>query len=331
MRKYGVLVLIVLTACFWTSCAKKPAGPQAGTAKAEDMLSLLPKDVRGVMVVDAHRIMELEAVKKAIQENENYPKYQEFIQETGIDPQKDIFFFVAAFGGEKDEESMQEGVALLNMKYNRDLLLAKLKKEGTELTETVYDGVTIYKGVQAESQKPFSGAFLDDSNIAVGTDAHVKKVIDVHRKKAENILKNQEISNLIKGMNKSAMAYGAFLIPSGVMKGAASQNPMLSVFESITSIILAFDYKDKTFLAEIKAQSPDPAKNKQIADTLNGFKALGAAAASKEPELGELLNRVEIASAADSVKITASIPEETAKSLGEKMKAQKAKPQNPEN
>ncbi len=217
------------------------------------------------------------------------------------------------------------------MKHNRDLLLAKVKKEGAEVTETVYGGVTVYQGIQAKTQKPFSGAFLDDSNIVVGTDAHVKKVIDVHQKKAESILKNQEISNLIKGMNKSAMAYGAFLIPSGVRKGAASQNPMLSVFESITSIILAFDYKDKTFLAEIKAQSPDAAKNKQIADTLNGFKALGAAAASKEPELGELLNRVEIASAADSVKITASIPEETAKILGQKMKAQKAKPEDPEN
>jgi hypothetical protein len=331
MRKYAAIVLIVVVACFWTSCAKKPAGPQAGTAKAEDMMSMLPRDARGVMVVDVHRIMEVEAVRKAIQEDENYQKYQEFVQETGIDPQKDIFFFVAAFGGEKDQQKMQEGVALLNMKYDRDLLLAKVKKEGTELSEAVYNGITVYQGVQAENQKPFSGAFLDDSNIVAGTDAQVKKVIDVYQKKAENILKNQEISSLIKGMNKSAMAYGTFLIPPGVIKGAASQNPMLSAFESITSIILAFDYQDKTLLAEIKAQSPDAAKNKQIADALIGFKALGAAAASKEPEYGELLNRVEIASAADYVKITASIPEETIKSLSQKMKLQKAKPEKPEN
>jgi hypothetical protein len=331
MRKYAAIVLIVVVACFWTSCAKKPAGPQAGKAKAEDMLSLLPKDGRGVMVVDVHRIMEVEAVTKAIQQDANYKKYQEFIQETGIDPQKDIFFFVAAFAGEKDQEKFQEGVVLLNMKYNRDLLLAKLKKEGTEVSEAVYNGVTVYQGVKAETQKPFSGAFLDDSNIVVGTDAHVKKVIDVYQKKAESILKNQEISNLIKGMNKSAMAYGAFLVPPGVMKEAVSKNPMLSAFESITSIILSFDYKDKTLLAEIKAQSADAAKNKQIADALNGFKALGAAAASKEPELGQLLNRIEIASAADYVKITASVPEETIKSLSQKLKAQKAKPEGPEN
>lgn len=331
MKKTAALVLIVLVACFWTSCAKKPAGPQAGTAKAEDMLSLIPKDVRGVMVVDVHKIMEVEAVKKAIQEDKNYQKYQEFVQETGIDPQKDIFFFVAAFIGEKDQEKMQEGVALLNMKYNRDLLLAKVKKEGGEVNEEVYSGITVYQGVQAESQKPFSGAFLDDSNIVVGTDAHVKKVIDVYQKKSENILMNQEISSLIKGMNKSAMAYGTFLIPPGVVKEAASQNPMLSPFESITSIILAFDYQDKVFLAEIKAQGPDAAKNKQIADALNGFKALGAAAASKEPELGALLNRIEIASADDYVKITASVPEETIKSLSQKLKTQKAVPEGPEN
>jgi hypothetical protein len=331
MKKYAAIFLIVVVACFWTSCAKKQAGPQAGTAKAEDMLSLLPQDARGVMVVDVHRIMDLDAVKKAIQEDASYQKYQEFIQETGIDPQKDVFFFVAGFAGEKDQDRFREGVVLLNMKYNRDLLLAKVKKEGAEVNETVYNGVTVYQGIQTETQKPFSGAFLDDSNIVMGTDIHVKKVIDVYQKKAENILKNPEISSLIKGMNRSAMAYGAFLIPPGVMKGAASQNPMLSAFESITSIILAFDYKDKTILAEIKAQSADAAKNKQIADALNGFKALGAAAASKEPEFGELLNRVEIASAADYVKITASIPEETIKSLAQKLKTKTAKPEDPEN
>ncbi len=331
MRKYAAIVLIVAIACFWAFCAKKPAGPPAGTAKAEDMLALLPKDVRGMMGGDVHRIMELEEVKKAIQEDKNYQKYQEFVQDTGIDPQKDIFFFVAAFAGEQGQEKMREGVALLNMKYNRDLLLARVKKEATEISETVYNGITLYQGIQAESQKPFSGAFLDDSNIVVGTDAHVKKVIDVYQKKAENILKNQEIANLIKGMNKSAMAYGAFLIPAGAIAGAASQNPMLSAFESLTSIILAFDYQNKAFLAEIKAQSADPAKNKQIADALNGFKTLGAAAASKEPELGELLNRIEIASAADSVKITANVPEEMIKSLSQKLKTKKAKPEEPEN
>jgi hypothetical protein len=87
---------------------------------------------------------------------------------------------------------------------------------------------------------------------------------------------------------------------------------------------MSFDYKDKNILAEIKAMSPDEAKNKQMADALNGFKALGAGAAAKEPQLGELLNKIEIGSASDHVKISAIIPEELLQSLGQKMKAQKS-------
>jgi len=76
-------------------------------------------------------------------------------------------------------------------------------------------------------------------------------------------------------------------------------------------------------MAEIKAMSPDGDKNKNMADALNGFKAMGAMAASKEPELGELMNRIEIVSAADHVKISAVIPEALIESLGQKAMKQK--------
>lgn len=321
-RLKAYLVLLFLTIFLWT-CAKKPAGPAAGSATAEDMMSLLPKEANGMIVIDVHRVMATDAAQKAIQEDKNYQKYQTFIQETGIDPKKDVFFFVAAMAGQPGQEKSQDGVALLNLKYNRDLLLNKLKKESPELQETDYNGVLVYQGIQREDEKPVSGAFLDDSNIVVGSDSLVRGVIDVYQKKAENILKNEEMASLIKGMNKAAMAYGAFLVPAGVITEAASQNPMLSPFESISSVILSFDYRDQAFQVEIKAQSADTEKNKQLADALNGFKALGAAAASKEPELTQLLNQIEIVSTSEHVKISAAVPETLLESLSKKMKAQK--------
>ena len=98
---------------------------------------------------------------------------------------------------------------------------------------------------------------------------------------------------------------------------------MLGAFSDIRSIILSFDYKDKNVLAEIKAMSPDEAKNKQMADALNGFKALGAGAAAKEPLVGELLNKIEIGSASDHVKISANIPEALIQNLSQKMKVKR--------
>lgn len=56
--------------------------------------------------------------------------------------------------------------------------------------------------------------------------------------------------------------------------------------------------------------SDNEENNKKIADALNGFKALGGMVAAQKPELGELLNKIEISSTTDHVKIYCSLPEE---------------------
>ncbi|NOR13097.1 MAG: hypothetical protein GQ545_07570, partial [Candidatus Aminicenantes bacterium] len=91
---------------------------------------------------------------------------------------------------------------------------------------------------------------------------------------------------------------------------AASENPMMSSFEAVKAATLLFDYKNQNVLAEIKLMSDNEENNKKIADALNGFKAIGGMAAAQKPELGELLNKIEISSTADHVKIYCSLPEE---------------------
>lgn len=322
MKKKAAILFASLLVVFGLSACAKATAPKTGSAKATDMLSLLPSESKGVIVIDVHRIMQTDSASKAIAENENKAKYDEFVQTAGVDPQKDVYYFVGAVLGDFGQKEM-DGVGLVNLKYEKEKLLAVLQKERGELTTEEYNGYTIYKAAATEEKKPASGVFLDESNILFGTDAAVKKVIDVHQKKADNVWKNESLSVLLKGMNTAAMVWGGFSIPPDAMKQASSQNPMLGAFSDIRSIILSFDYKDKNVLAEIKAMSPDEAKNKQMADALNGFKALGAGAAAKEPLVGELLNKIEIGSASDHVKISANIPEALIQNLSQKMKVKK--------
>jgi len=322
MKKKAAILFVSLLVVFGLSACAKATAPKAGSAKATDMLSLLPSESKGVIVIDVHRIMQTDSASKAIAENENKAKYDEFVQTAGVDPQKDVYYFVGAVLGDFGQKEM-DGVGLVNLKYEKEKLLAVLQKERGELTTEEYNGYTIYKAAATEEKKPVSGVFLDESNILFGTDGAVKKVIDVHQKKADNVWKNESLSVLLKGMNTAAMVWGGFSIPPDAMKQASSQNPMLGAFSDIRSIILSFDYKDKNVLAEIKAMSPDEAKNKQMADALNGFKALGAGAAAKEPLVGELLNKIEIGSASDHVKISANIPEALIQNLSQKMKVKK--------
>jgi hypothetical protein len=329
MKKKTVILLALLLAAFGLSSCAKATAPKAGSAKAADLLNLLPADAKGVVVIDIHRVMLTEAAGKAIAENKDKAKYDEFVQTTGIDPQNDVFYFVGAALGDLGQKEM-DGVALVNLKYEKEKLLALLKKEGGELTLEEYGGLTIYTGTPKEEKKPVSAAFLDESNILFGTTSAVKKAIDVREKKADNVWKNEQIAALLKGMNTNAMLWAGFAVPADTMKQASSQNPMLSAFSNIQALVLSFDYKDKSVLAEIKAMSPGEATNKQMADALNGFKALGAGAAAKEPLVGEVLNKIEISSAADHVKISANLPETLIESLTRKVKVSKPQEEQPQ-
>jgi hypothetical protein len=298
------------------ACKKEAEAPKAGAAKAEDMLGLLPVDVQGVIFVDVNSAMATEFADKMIKEDENYQKYLEFVEKSGIDPQKDIFYVAVGIAGDLEGEN-QEGVAVVNVKYDPEIILGLLKEkaaeEEQEIQEEQYGDHTLYKIWQEGEPVEFS--FIDESNIVAGNEIHVKSVLDVLDKKKDNIFKNEALSAIIDKTNKDAMIWGAIQIPPETMEKATSANPMMGALKSISAIALYFDYKNQMITAEILAMSPDAESNKQVADALTGIKSFGAMAAGENPEIGEILNAIQITSGDDHVKIFAEIPEELIKKL----------------
>lgn len=316
MKKISAIILVFFLALFsFISCGKKTAAPSTGSANAEDLLNLVPVDSQGVIFIDAQRAMSTAIVDKAIKEDKNYAKYQEFTEKTKIDPQKDLFLVTIALAKTEDMDK-EKAAGIINLKYNKDDLLALIKEKATEeekeISEEDYNGIAVYSSADEEDM---SFSFIDDSNIVVGNDAVVKSILDVFQKKKDNISKNQELSSLIAKSNKNAIFWGAILLPPESMDKLTEGNPMLGDFKGISAISLFFDYKNKNIIAEIKALGGDDAKNKQIAEALTGFKALGAMAATQKPAIGQLLDGIEITSAGDHVKINATIPEEVIEEL----------------
>jgi hypothetical protein len=317
MKRITVVGLVLCMALFSvTACKKGAVAPKAGTADAQDMLNLIPVDVQGVFFVDAHKAMSTEFADKMIKDDENYQKYLEFVEKSGIDPQKDIYYVALGIAGDLEGEN-QEGVAVVNMKYDAGTLLGlvreKMAEEEQEMGEEEYEGMTIYK-IWQEGQ-PMAFAMINESNIVGGTEVHVKSVLDVMNKKKDNVFKNEKLAAIINKTNKDAMVWGAMLLPEETMEKAASANPMMGALKSISAIALYFDYENKMITAEILAMGPDAESNKQVADALTGIKSFGAMAAGEKPEIGELLNAIQISSGDDHVKIYAQIPEELIKKL----------------
>ncbi|MBD3415465.1 MAG: DUF3352 domain-containing protein [Candidatus Aminicenantes bacterium] len=319
MRKnlaLGLCLCLILFSLF--SCQQQTTTPKAGTASPADMLNLLPADSQGVLFADIHEAMSIETVIQSIEKQDNSKKYFEFIEKTGVDPKKDIYFMALSISA-KDPDSIQKVAAVINMKYNKDALLEFIQTQSEQeeqvITETEYNGYTIHSMEEDGEQTGF--AFLDESNIAAGNLEGVQSILDIVNKQGDNIYQNQELSNLLKQTNQDTLFWGAFLVPQETVEKAAAQSPMLQNLKSVSGITLNFDYKNNSILVDVNLQSSDPEKNEQLAKALNGLISFASMSQAEKPEIGELVNRIQVTSGDENVKISADFPEELIKKVTE--------------
>ena len=314
MKKTAVIVLTALAAVFLTACAGDK-GITAGAASGESLMKLLPETTQAVMVIDVNRAMTTTAAAKSLEDPQAKRTYEELVKSVGIDPMKDVFFVVMGLTGPMGAKEPDTAV-LVNLRYEKEPLLELVKGNVAEFIEESYSGITLYKGrAEGQTGKMACGAFLDGSNILVGTEAAVKAVVDVYQKRSPSMAKNEDMGRALKPVNTSAIAWGAVSIPPGLLGQAIEENPMLKAMEGITALNMSFDYKNRNLLVDVRTMGGTKEQNENMASTLNGLKGLGAMMSAQEPALGEALGRIEITSGADYVRLYATLPEEVLQML----------------
>lgn len=307
------LAIVFVVIAGLTSCGKSEV-PKAGNAQAENMLKLLPANADGVFFIDLARAMEMEFARKEITEDEDI---QAFIEQTNIDPLKDIFFLAGAVTQKENEEDKEKVAVILNLNYDKDKILAlireKAQEEGQEISETEYEGYTIYG--MWEDDKEVSLAFIDESNILVGDKTQTQAIIDVILKKTDNFYSNEILANLVSKTDKQAILWGAIHFAPESLAEMTADNPMLQDLKNLQAASISFNYKNQAILADIKLMGGDETKNKSLADFLTGIKGLAGIMAAEKPEIGVLMNAITITSGPEHVQISANIPEELLNSL----------------
>jgi len=282
MKNHLRIGLVILIATGLVSCVEQ-GGLKAGTATGKSMLKLIPASARMVFMVDIHRSLTADAVTKALKDEKMKQKYDGFVKMAGLDPMKDIYFLAVGLSG-TPAGNEREGAIIVNLRYDKGQLLAKLKLVAKNLQEETYNGLTVYKNVDAAKPGKMApaGAFLDDSNIVLGTDKTVRAVIDVYQKKADSVDKSPEMKKLFKLVNMSANVWAAVAIPPGMLKQAADKNPMLKDLVGVTGLTLSFDYANKTLTTEVQSLGGTKEQNKTLAERLIVTGAtIDAAAADK--------------------------------------------------
>src|SRR4030042_5325905 len=122
---FVVLLLLV------PACTKKAPGQ----ISSEALLAMVPEGPSMLMAFNFQQFAALDLFDKMIKDDwqknakagKAFKNYGDFVKQTGIDLQKDVFAVVGAMYGGVDSEN-QEMVGIVNLKYDADKLLAVLKK-----------------------------------------------------------------------------------------------------------------------------------------------------------------------------------------------------------
>ena len=314
MKKKTLTLTLVLVLMLLAPACKKKA---AGQMNSQDMLSMVPENPVVLMAFDFQRFAALGFVDKALKEDwqknakgaKEFKDYQEFVQQTGIDLQKDVYGVVVALYG-NFEDKQPAPLAVVNLKYDQAKLLGVLRAKAVITAEENYGGLALYALKNEDKpEQDMRLAFLNKGTIVAGALEPVKKAVDLAAKKGQSVLKTAVLMKYVDAIDKKNMFWLAVGSLPEKMKQAPAGGMMpvdLSKAEAFTAVA---DFKNKTLAGELRLISHNEAGNKQIADMLNGLKALGAMGAQKEPELGELLNGLQLSSAADHVKLTFTLSE----------------------
>ena len=223
-----------------------------------------------------------------------------------------------------------DGVGVVNLNYDPNKILDLLKQNNLAVSQESYSGVAVYAVKDPEqklvkNEKDFRFAFLDRWNIALGTPAQIKTTIDLLKGKGNSARKSKALAVCLDKIDRDAMFWMALTALPDSVKSQPKTGGMFPVDLSKAESFLGFvDYRDKMLSAELQLISRNEQGNKQLADTLNGFKAIGAMGLGKDPknaEFGELINSITVTSSADNIKLKFAISETLMNKLGEKAKS----------
>jgi hypothetical protein len=299
----------------------------SGGGGSSDLLSLLPDNAAAVFSINVKKISQLPVFDKMIEEAEKkevdkpgkvFENYQDFVTKTGIDPKKDIYSIAFGVYGQLGARA-QDVVFVVNLKYNKDAILALLKEKGAEFTEETYKDVTKFN-VKEQGDKPMAFSFLNDQTIAGGTPAILNQVIDLSKKTGKSIMDNATMKTQLESIKGDAIAAFVVGLPEEAKKvhDSGMFKMDLSKAEAIKGF---FDYNNKTWTGEIILVSHNEEANQQLVSTLNGLKMMAGAAG---PEVAELVNNLTLTASAHEVKMAVSITEELLEKLQAKV-AEKSK------
>ena len=317
--------VLFLTFLLLPGCGK--GSSEALSAGSVNLLSMLPENSTGVVFINFKDLSKLEFFDKMIKEKKSektsglFYDYQDFVNKTGIDPQKDVFAMVLGIIGDLNP-GPPNAIAVVNLNYNKDKILNLMNEQKLTLSEEIYKGITIYtfKEIKENGVEEVNAfAFINDNIATFAKPDGVKQVIDLSKNEGKSIMANAALKPYIEKF--SGLTSFVFDLPGDFKK--IHDLGMSKIDLTKAEVVLGnFNFKDNAYIGEISLICHNKEGNEQLVNTLNGFKGMAALAGE---EAMALVNKITITATPEKVTLSFNIPtellEKLKKKMDEKMKA----------
>jgi hypothetical protein len=281
----STLMIIALAVIGIVLCTNNSA---KAAPNVPDVLSILPSDCQFAFGMNVQKVVQSPIYQK--QRGQIGNDLSQFVAATGVDPEKDISYLVAA--GQANAKG--SGVIVAVGSFDKDKITSFIQSAATS-SITEYNGSQILTSAAAYKK---GLVFLGDNKIALGDLETLKAILDGRTG-------NAKISSLILSIDTDAMFWFAgnagqilarapFAIPAGIK---------IPLIQNIVGTFNADQSAAGTITATL-----DESSAKQLLDAANALISLGQTAGNQDPTLQTLLGGLKISQNSNQINLSLSFP-----------------------
>lgn len=326
---FATATLVVAGMGVGTAAYLGSAGVKAQADRLPEAVQWMPADSEFVAHVNVGALLKspLRDQWEAHQTEKSFEELEEFRRATGIDPLTDIDSFAVSTSFANGKPGAWSMAAKGN--FNPDALISSIEqqlskeKAHAKLEKLTYHNARLYLFTPTPSDRKDPGpqalAFPDARTALFGSPDRVKRMLDSGARSALLTAGTlgrwvEEMSDQdtlwLAGNGESALQRMLLSPRDGRREGAsaAPQIPPLKLF--------AFSARlGQTIEATARGEAADPEAARKLGDVVRGFVALGSLQAQQTPEVGALLDSIQIQTVENRVEVSMSLPYETLEKL----------------
>ncbi len=308
-----VFGLLVIFAILSLQCAKEKMEPLSDQMKQE--LAILPAGAAGVGFVNIEAVKAspfTSDFKESWYKKPYHDKdYQEFLDSTGLDIEKDVDKIFVSFMPSATEEK-PEGVVVVYGTFDPQRIVdyVSRKDDKHEISSESYNDFTIYKA----GKKEINFCFPDNSHFVFGSEMLVRKLLDNFANKSA---KPEVDPQLLKRVNALAYKNDAWftLNTQPFMDRIFSKmegHPQAQRFEGLKS--LQQMYFSMKFAKDLRFSGvgdfDDEQKAKLFREAVKGFIATAKLTMSNDRDAVDALNKIEVDQDGNQLKVKFDLTQE---------------------